>query len=376
MKKYAYIWGLALILFAASAHAWDETWTNIADGNAWGEITAKINNSIPDLYSNAQEDIQDACTSDPAQAIQSIAKNGATVCVNVGEGGGSIVGVLDDLTDVQISDPTAGQSLIYDGTWWSNAVLSGTGNVIGPVTGSTDNAVPVFDGATGTFIKNSNVTISEDGDDVTVPGAIKPGSMDVAKVSGEPGRQLLYEATGTETEGIGWMGPAGDVAAGNSVYYQFSATPPAANSLMLFGPPVANKAPQTWTTFDTLTLDLNTTGTINGRNKVINASGPTDLSGNSRYSGSTFLMTATGAIDLWDCDTTTTGSYLVVWNETAALTTLTSTADSADRFKLDGVATEVTGVALQALIDARAVFTCMKDDKWFVSEISGTVISN
>jgi hypothetical protein len=85
---------------------------------------------------------------------KSYINNGTTV---VQVGAGKLVG----LQDVTVTSPTAGQSLLYNGTAWVNS-NAGAGDVTGAAS-STDNAITRFDGTTGKVIQNSTVTLDDNG---------------------------------------------------------------------------------------------------------------------------------------------------------------------------------------------------------------------
>jgi microcystin-dependent protein len=84
-----------------------------------------------------------------------IYQNNGTSVVQVG------AGKLTALSDVVVTSPTNGQSLSYNGTNWVNT-SAGSGDVTGAAS-STNNAIARFSGTTGKIIKNSSVTIDDNG---------------------------------------------------------------------------------------------------------------------------------------------------------------------------------------------------------------------
>ena len=88
-------------------------------------------------------------------ADQKIYINNGTAVVQIGAGN------LTGLDDVNISAPTTGQSLSYNGTEWVNS-SAGAGDVVG-ASSSTDNALVRFDGTTGKLIQNGIVTQDDNG---------------------------------------------------------------------------------------------------------------------------------------------------------------------------------------------------------------------
>lgn len=86
--------------------------------------------------------------------------NNGTSIVQVG------AGVLSALGDVVLTSPTNGQTLSYNGTNWVNG-SGGAGDVTGAAS-STDNAITRFDGTTGKVIQNSNVTLDDTGNIVSL----------------------------------------------------------------------------------------------------------------------------------------------------------------------------------------------------------------
>lgn len=88
-------------------------------------------------------------------ADQKVYINNGTSVVQIGAGN------LTGLDDVNISSPTSGQSLSYNGTEWVNS-NAGAGDVVG-ASSSTDNALVRFDGTTGKLIQNGIVTQDDNG---------------------------------------------------------------------------------------------------------------------------------------------------------------------------------------------------------------------
>ena len=79
---------------------------------------------------------------------------------STGGAGGGGSSTLTGLNDVTITSPVSGQSLVYNGTRWTNS--AGGGGISGPLS-STANAVAVYNGTSGSAVKNSLVTIASDG---------------------------------------------------------------------------------------------------------------------------------------------------------------------------------------------------------------------
>jgi hypothetical protein len=133
---------------------------------------------------------------------------------------------------------------------------------------NTANTLSAITSTSGTYyLSNTNGTVawsapSGTGDlkaDGTIPltanwnmgnYTITVGGVIVAKTSGTAGSMKAYEANSTDTDGIGWMGPASISA---SHLYQFSNTAPSAGQVMAFAAPTGTGGPggeavsaQTW----------------------------------------------------------------------------------------------------------------------------------
>ncbi len=98
--------------------------------------------------------------------------------------------------------------------------------------------------AAGTF---TTLSAGASGFGVDADGDVTAKSLTITKVSGTAGTLRAYEANSTDTNTVGWMGPASISASWD---YQFSSTQPVANSIMLFGAPASNVSAQTWITLD------------------------------------------------------------------------------------------------------------------------------
>lgn len=95
-----------------------------------------------------------------------------------------------------------------------------------------------------------------------------PGmGYNLTKSSGVAGTIRAYEANSTDTNTIGWMGPANISASWD---YQFNSTAPSAGSLMVFGAPSSNISAQTWVTIDD-------SGTNGDTAKILTADGTYDM---------------------------------------------------------------------------------------------------
>lgn len=110
-------------------------------------------------------------------------------------------------------------SVIWNGVVWV-VDGGGAGDVVGPGA-STDNAVVRWDGATGTAVQNSTVTISDTGDTV-IPGSLQlpagepVGTTNVLSITSTAGvptdltipvGSLVYDSAGTTLyifNGVGW----------------------------------------------------------------------------------------------------------------------------------------------------------------------------
>jgi hypothetical protein len=80
---------------------------------------------------------------------------------------------------------------------------------------------------------------------VDADGDVTAKSVTVSKVSDTAGSSLLYEANSTDTNGVGWKGPA---SRASDLYLQFSNSDPAANQIMLFPAPTTGTATASWVT--------------------------------------------------------------------------------------------------------------------------------
>ena len=126
-------------------------------------------------------------------------------------GGGSVVGVLDDLTDVVITSPYKYQSLIYDGTNWIND-----------------------DASTITYVSNAESTTlnvgevvylyQQQGDRASVKRAINTGDATSAKTLGVVAASIAANASGpVVTQGYVTGCTLGSFTAGQTVYLSASA---------------------------------------------------------------------------------------------------------------------------------------------------------
>ena len=90
-------------------------------------------------------------------------------------------------------------------------------------------------------------TISAGGGGFTVDadGDVVAKSFTATKVSGQAGASLLYEANSTDTNGMGWKGPA---SRASDLYLQFPDADPAANQMLLFPAPTTGTATAAWVT--------------------------------------------------------------------------------------------------------------------------------
>jgi hypothetical protein len=103
----------------------------------------------------------------------------------------------------------------------------------------------------GTF---TTLTAGAAGFTVDAAGAItKVKSIAIGKVDGVAGSQIYYESNSTDINGVGWMGPNGNIA--SDLYFQFSTTLTPANSLMVFGTPAGGVSTLTWGTYLGATID-------------------------------------------------------------------------------------------------------------------------
>ena len=171
-------------------------------------------------------------------------------------------GVSGDLPVTNLNSGTGASVSTYwrgDGSWSSP---SGAGDVVGP-SSATDNALARFDSTTGKLLQNSVVTVADTTGDMAGVGTLSAGaagftvdadgdtagkSFTVAKASGYAGSALLYEATTTETNGTGWLGPTSQGA--TDLYLRLPGTSPTAGQVMSFAAPASsegkNVAAPTW----------------------------------------------------------------------------------------------------------------------------------
>jgi len=142
-----------------------------------------------------------------------------------GSSGGGGASALDDLTDVTLALPLADHEVLqYDaGTLkWVNAVVAGTGDVVGPA-GATADDIATFNGATGKIIKDSGKKTTDfaasihahAGADITsgtVDGDRLP-ALSVTKKGGVPATGIVSSTKYLRDDGT-WQTPAGggDVA--------------------------------------------------------------------------------------------------------------------------------------------------------------------
>ncbi len=116
---------------------------------------------------------------------------------------------------------------------------------------------------------DGSVSFGSAGFTVDADGDVIGKSFTNPKVNGVAGASLLYEATTTETNGAGWMGPA---SRASDLYLQYSDADPAINQFMLFPAPTTGTSKYVWTTYGQFAaLPIVTTSTITA------GSGPTTL---------------------------------------------------------------------------------------------------
>ena len=212
----------------------------------------------------------------------------------------TVVDSTDETSFVAIFDSATGSlpvktdaGLTYNA---STGILTATGfagPLTGAVTGNADTAtlastvtvvdgtdatsfVAIFDSATGSLaIKtDAGITYAADtgilttlglssgagGFSVDADGDVIGKSFTSTKVSGAAGINLLYEANLTDTNGVGWKGPA---SRASDLYLQFSDADPAINQFMLFPAPTTGTSTAVWTTYGQFgALDIATTGSI------------------------------------------------------------------------------------------------------------------
>ena len=117
---------------------------------------------------------------------------------------------------------------------------------------AASNVVTFNSGTSATFTITPNTTITGTlsagaaGFSVDPDGDTIVKSLTVTKVNGVASTSLLYEATTTETNGVGWKGPA---SRASDLYLQFSDSDPAINQFMLFPAPTTGTSTAVWTTY-------------------------------------------------------------------------------------------------------------------------------
>lgn len=118
--------------------------------------------------------------------------NNGTSIVQIG------AGFLSGLGDVSLSTLSAGQTLAWNGTAWTNS-SAGAGDVVGAAS-STDNAVVRFDGTTGKLIQNSVVTLDDTGNYSNI---LSQNFADGTAVTVAAGRMWYNGTTGSWNLGMG-----------------------------------------------------------------------------------------------------------------------------------------------------------------------------
>jgi hypothetical protein len=117
--------------------------------------------SLPGSVSNVQEALEYLATNSPSGLLTEINAVEAAIGPSINANGTFNASGFTNVTDV-LNNPTSVTDAIQQ---VANAFTaqSGTGNVKGPTTASTDNAIVRFDGTTGKLIQNSLVTVSDTG---------------------------------------------------------------------------------------------------------------------------------------------------------------------------------------------------------------------
>jgi len=114
---------------------------------------------------------------------------------------GAVVLALNDNTDVLVNSATDGQLLVWDNAssnWINKTFLdAGLGDVVGP-SGSTNNAVAIFDSTTGKLIKESPFTINSQGDLTGVKSIKISSSSTTLGFLGGSGNTILLLDNGGE----------------------------------------------------------------------------------------------------------------------------------------------------------------------------------
>lgn len=135
--------------------------------------------------------------------------NGSTV-VQIG------AGALSSLSDVSVTSPVNGQSLVYNGTVWVNQTGAGSGDVIGPAS-ATDNALVRFDGTTGKLIQNSAATLDDTGVLTTLGGNLDYVQLDTTATETIALGKLRWN-TNTATAAFGIVDGTDEINIGEQMF--------------------------------------------------------------------------------------------------------------------------------------------------------------
>jgi hypothetical protein len=108
----------------------------------------------------------------------------------------------------------------------------------GTISGLTTNTITKATAATtigNSLLVDNGTTLTYSG-----TGGISAPSYTASKSSGVAGASKLYEANSTDTDGLGWMGPA---SVASSWLYQLNSTAPSAGQVMAFAAPTGTGGP-------------------------------------------------------------------------------------------------------------------------------------
>jgi hypothetical protein len=217
------------------------------------------------------------------------------------------------ITPISAGGATLGTTALEWGNAYftDSAVIYGQANQSATLTSSASLWTANNFASTGTLAAGGGAfTVDADGDVVAK-------SLKISKVNGVASTSLLYEATTTEENGVGWKGPA---SRASDLYLQFSNDDPAANQFLLFPAPTTGTSTGVWTTYGQFgALNLITTGTVKGKISVIPQTADANVT-NAEMLGTwitvdgahTMTFTEEGTVGLSVCFKATTAAALVI----------------------------------------------------------------
>ncbi len=135
---------------------------------------------------------------------------------------------------------------------WAEIGSGSGGHTQNTDTGTTSTTFQIDSGNAGPKLKNNSLVLEFRNAADTAYADVKALSFTVPKTSGVAGSIGVYEANSTDTDQIGWQGPA---SIAETWWYTFSSTQPSAGQVMLFAAPAGTGGPgstktsaQTWGT--------------------------------------------------------------------------------------------------------------------------------